>query len=274
MCLLCLGSSSCSISSPLHFYLIPTLAASMENSEQVLNESCNSYRWLMCIKSSLDSLNDSHRSFDTQDSSSFIEVDPECISLRWAIDVNGFGFDLPRSQSSDHILFSNGLLQLPVLDKSESLSSSRSLLSQPSHCRSISSSLISSTLFHSAQDTPSSRNLASRNAKLRHCAGCLKKVIWRCMCLLMHLCEKVKGLRLTSSRSDKSCTNLAGSSQRTSGSCSSRECCRSYADISIHDAILHCKKSNVRCLQVYNTCYYSAKTHLEFLLTFFLCSLC
>ncbi|RZS01980.1 hypothetical protein BHM03_00031945 [Ensete ventricosum] len=190
MCLLCLGSSSCSISSPLHFYLIPTLAASMENSEQVLNESCNSYRWLMCIKSSLDSVNDSHRSFDTQDSSSFIEVDPECISLRWAIDANGFGFDLPRSQSSDHILFSNGLLQLPVLDKSESLSSSRSLLSQPSHCRSISSSLISSTLFHSAQDTPSSRNLASRNAKLRHCAGCLKKVIWRCMCLLMHLCEK------------------------------------------------------------------------------------
>ncbi|URE05078.1 hypothetical protein MUK42_21394 [Musa troglodytarum] len=217
----------------------------MENSEQVLSESCNSYRWLMCIKSSLDSLGDSHRSFDTQDSSSFIEVDPECISLRWAIDANGFGFDLPRSESSDCILFSSGLLQLPVLDKSESLSSSTSLLSLPNHCRSISSSLISSTLFHSAHDTPSSRSLASRNAKLRHCAGCLKKVIWRYMCFLMHLCEKVKALRLTPSRSEKSRTNLAGSSQRTSDSRSSIECCPSYADISIHDAILHCKKSNV-----------------------------
>ncbi|WOK99026.1 putative membrane-associated kinase regulator 6 [Canna indica] len=86
-----------------------------------------------------------------------------------------------------------------------------------------SSSLNSSARFSSAENT--------RNANPKSPAAS-KRILWKRLCLLKTLCKKIRDLRLTSSKTTKRCTDS-----------SSIEWCRSNADISINDAILHCKKS-------------------------------
>ncbi|CAL9167551.1 unnamed protein product [Musa hybrid cultivar] len=283
-----------SFSAPFPPALLPTPAASsMEASEEQLLGDSFSYRWLINAESCA-SLGDSHRSFDAPDGGgcSFIEIDPGFISMRWTSDaINSFGFVLPTStqrpapQVHADKIFSNGLLlPLHVPGPPETLVARRSSLSRP-RCavrEGANTSPTSSPLFHTASSSPNwmssscsspynNNQASSRGGKLssrlvRNCAKSPKKILCEYFCFLLPLYKMVKDFRLTSSKSTSSCKYSARSSPRTSSALSGIEWCRSNADISIYDAILHCKKSIVSskspCYKVLLTSFLSRRSLL------------
>ncbi|CAL9766917.1 unnamed protein product [Musa acuminata subsp. burmannicoides] len=232
----------------------------MESSQQQqrLDDSF-SYGWLVSVKPS-EPLGDSHRSVDTQDGGgSFIELDPGYISMRWTDDGHDFDFSLPEPHHQAQVqadqIFSDGHL-LPLHLRSPSAGEAGK--SQPTYSCAVPSraaSANSSPLFHSAKSSPycasswsPSSSLASRSGKfhsqlVRSCAKSPKKILCKYFCFLMPLYKMVKDFRRSSWRSVGSCKDSARSSPRTSNALSSIDWCRSNADISIYDAILHCKKS-------------------------------
>ncbi|RWW45028.1 hypothetical protein BHE74_00049163 [Ensete ventricosum] len=230
-----------------------------QQQQQRLDDSF-SYGWLTSVNPS-EPLGDSHRSVDTQDGGgSFIELDPGYISMRWTDDGHDFGFSLPgpHRQAQVHAdqIFSDGHL-LPLHLRSPSAGEASKSQPTPS-CAVLSraASANSSPLFHSAKSSPycasswspSSSSLASRSGKfhsqlVRSCAKSPKKILCKYFCFMMPLYKMVKDFRLSSWRSVGSYKDSARSSPRTSNALSSIDWCRSNADISIYDAILHCKKS-------------------------------
>ncbi|WOK98740.1 putative membrane-associated kinase regulator 6 [Canna indica] len=222
----------------------------MDTSQQLLLNDSFSFGWLLNAKSSSSSslaaaLGDSHRSVDTQDGGgSFIELDPNFISLRWT--ANDLDYGLPRPQPiQDHAIRSSSVdggveaacsaLDSAILTKSQSVNSNRY------NQRGGASANSSPLLFHSAKSSPSSP-LDSR--LVSSCAKSPKKIICKYLCFVTPLYKIVKGLRVASSRSGSGgCRDSARSTPRTSNALSSIDWCRSDADISIYDAILHCKKS-------------------------------
>ncbi|WOL06289.1 hypothetical protein Cni_G15021 [Canna indica] len=191
----------------------------MEMAKQEPDESF-SFRWFTRTES------DSRRSID---SGSFIEMDPaDCISMRWTIDAanGGFAFDHNDNDNDDD--------DLPVaaeahVHEAKPRDSSRSLLlSQPSS--SLNSSVV---VLHSPHEhDDDAPKIAKRCAKLKSSPAAairyLKKMLWRYLSFLVQV---------------KSCTS-ARRIRTSSSSSSSVQWCRSDADISIYDAILHCKRSN------------------------------
>ncbi|XP_009382249.2 uncharacterized protein LOC103970265 [Musa acuminata AAA Group] len=205
------------------------------------------------------------------DGGSSIDMDPESISTRWmSSSADVFDFNLPLYESSFLVhadqIFSDGLLlplhsaTAPKLSvaydcSSKSLPSRRSTFcSSPSRAASSISSHL--PVFLQAKATPSSASSCSSidltpkswKPKLhffRNCTRPSKRTLRRCLCFLMPLYKKVKCLRLVSSKTVRSRKDSAGGSPKpkTSNPFSSVEWCRSNADISIHDAILHCKRS-------------------------------
>ncbi|CAL9124916.1 unnamed protein product [Musa textilis] len=187
-------------------------------------------------------------------------MDPESISTRWmSSSADFFDFNLPLSESSFLVhadqIFSNGLL-LPLYSAAApKLSvaydcSSKSLPSRSTFCSSpgrTASSFQAKTTPSSASSC-SSIDLTPKSWKpklhlFRNCTRPSKRTLRRCLCFLMPLYKKVKCLRLVSSKTVRSRKDSAGGSPKTGNPFSSVEWCRSNADISIHDAILHCKRS-------------------------------
>ncbi|RWW18877.1 hypothetical protein GW17_00017110 [Ensete ventricosum] len=200
--------------------------------------------------------------------SSSTHMDPRSISTRWMSGAaHVFDFNLPLSESSFLVhadqVFSDGLLlplhsaTAPKLSvayncSSKSLPSRRTLCSSPTRTASSISSQL--PVFLQAKATPSSAASCSsidltpkswkpRMHLFRNCTRPSKRTLGRCLCFLMPLYKKVKCLRLASSKTVRSRKDSAGASPKTSNPFSSVEWCRSNADISIHDAILHCKRS-------------------------------
>ncbi|XP_008803934.1 probable membrane-associated kinase regulator 6 [Phoenix dactylifera] len=253
----------------------------METSQQLFGDSF-SYGWLVNIKPSFESLNSSfRRSFDGS-SFIEMDPDLFSMRwTNDAHDFN-FNLPSSQSPVSVHAdqIFSNGLL-LPLhlnnppqsevgcesfgtnFSRSNSLDSSKALLSRSNRFQSryfytvqsrpVSSN--SSPLFHSAESTPismslscSSKSVASRSGKFkspffRNCTKSPKKILWKYLCLLMPLYNKVRGLSLSSPKSATSCRDSVRDSPRMTTAFSSIEWCRGNADSSIYDAILHCKRS-------------------------------
>ncbi|WOL07483.1 hypothetical protein Cni_G16225 [Canna indica] len=208
----------------------------MESSQQLLSDS-SSYRWLIAC------LNDSDLSAAAV-GCSFIELDPAFLSLRCTID--DFNFDLPLASHcsvpvhGDKMIFSSGRLLPPAI--------SNASIPPSSHKVGSSSSASSSPLFHTARSSPSwtsscsSCNHASRRGATGFSSP--KKILRKYLFFLMPLFKTVQEFKQhNSKKSVRRCKDSARSSPRTSNALSSIEWCRSNADISIYDAILHCKKS-------------------------------
>ncbi|WOL09982.1 hypothetical protein Cni_G18736 [Canna indica] len=247
--------------SPITLHLSRAPEACMATSQQQLISESFSRRWPMNTKSPSHDLNVGrrHLSFGAQDAG--------FASRRRASTAaadDDFDFNTPKSESSFQVhadqIFSKGFLlhlhghsttttapKYAVACNSHSLiSSSKSLLiSRPA----ISNGAL--PLFHSAKVSPnsscSSVDAASKSYwkfKLHFLGNCMKsskKTLGRCFSFVTPPYKKVRCL--SASKSARSCKDSARSYPRTSSSFSNMNLCRSNADISIYDAILHCKKS-------------------------------
>lgn len=240
----------------------------MEPMNQISIESF-SYGWLNTINPTFDfdRLGDSlRRSFEALDGSSFIEMDPDFFSIRWT-DLAGFDFSLPASsESSDLVLadqiFSNGKL-LPsstlkkkearfssdsALDRSISIDAAKALLAEGNHWDDSISIGASTTLFSSY-----SMPLNSGSEKLKlplnsHRRSSPGRMLRKYLNFLIPLYRKVKRLKMMSSRTARS---RRGDSPTSSAKSEFSNIDRNRAsrvfdwefESSIHDAVLHCKKS-------------------------------
>ncbi|KAK9724706.1 hypothetical protein RND81_05G093500 [Saponaria officinalis] len=190
---------------------------------QPLSIESFSYRWLINLKPSfIESLSDSFRAaLDSSDesSSSFIEMDPNMPpSRRFTKLDNDFDFNVPVSDQSVPAdeLFSNGLL-LPLVD--------------------------SSSFFQDVQnrrgDSSSAGHQKTQSSSLRRCRSLLsRKMFEKYLYFLFPLLKKIQFL------TSKSKQNSRQASLRTSV-CSSPDDWRRSCDFesSIHEAVLHCKRS-------------------------------
>lgn len=220
---------------------------------QPLSIESFSYSWLIDLKPSLDqSISDSFRAvLNSSDESSFIEMDPNMPpSKRFKkLDkdfVFDFDFDLPCCEETPAAivhadeLFSNGLL-LPLFDPSK-----------------IESSVNSSPLFSDGQkerrSSSADNGMKFRCSSLRRCRSLLsRKTFEKYLDFMCPLLEKIRCCRLKSKRNRgggkriwavKSGSFSTEASPRTSvGSCGG-DWRRSFdSEGSIHEAVLHCKRS-------------------------------
>ncbi|KAG6537721.1 hypothetical protein ZIOFF_002816 [Zingiber officinale] len=245
----------------------------MEVSHQLLQPNDSfSYAWLIDVKSSSSAaaaaavvVGDSRRSHD-DGAGSFIEIDPDgFFSMRWSTSNDGFDFDfsLPPPQCSDQVhadqIFSGGHL-LPLLDRQRQFAGAVT----PSARRLTESQSANSNRF----DSPRRICAGSSTPGPAKSSSSAKKTARKYFCFLTPLYKTVKDLMLVASSSSSSFTSSfsssssssssssfksastgkdsARSSPRSSNAMSSADLCRgSNADISVNDAILHCKKSIV-----------------------------
>ncbi|KAI0488084.1 hypothetical protein KFK09_027910 [Dendrobium nobile] len=239
----------------------------MENRSQISIESF-SYEWLNNINPTFDfdSLEDSlRRSFEAQDSSSFIEMDPDFFSIRWT-DLEGFDFNLPAGcEPSDLVhadqIFSNGLL-LPLsttlkekqasfsadsaLTRSVSMDFSKTLLFDRNHWDN-SVSTNTSPAYYSPYSLPLDSGASKLKLPLnRHRKNSAWKILRQYLNFLIPLYKKVKKLKMISLRTTRSCGDSPISLARMTNEFSNIEQNRAFNwefESSIHDAVLHCKKS-------------------------------
>ncbi|CAA7402694.1 unnamed protein product [Spirodela intermedia] len=240
----------------------------MEALQPLCNDSF-SYRWLM-------------NGEDTE-GGAFIEIDPRLASLRRAIDAaHDFDFGLSGSQSPALVhadqIFSDGLI-LPlhmstparrqqadgsrssdsddsILSRSLSLDSSSLLLSlSKRHHRSpYSSAGASQPASPHSSTSPLRFDPSAKRAFSRKQPTVSKKILQKYLCFLLPLYKKVKGLKLSwrpggSSMvvpsTPRSCASSFMGSPRAGDDCCrlTRAALDSGMEKSIHDAVLHCKKS-------------------------------
>ncbi|KAJ0962945.1 hypothetical protein J5N97_028067 [Dioscorea zingiberensis] len=223
----------------------------METFQQNPSESF-SFNWLMNIKPSIDTLNESLRfSFDTLETGSFIEMDPKLISMRWSTcDSHDFDFN-PSSNSQPPVIvsadqiFADGRL-LPLhppasLNRSLSLDSCKSLLSRSSRHGEQLQYVHATPARYSSPNNQSIANHSLPSPK-HNCSKSPKKIICKYLCFLMPLYKKVKCFRfVTPARSARIYTDSVETSPRTSNAYTTMLDMRSE---SIHDAVLYCKNSN------------------------------
>ena len=220
----------------------------MEASQPLSIESF-SYSWLINLKPSFESLDDSLRtSLDVSDeASSFIEMDPRMPpSKRFFRNSQDFNFDFPISQPPLGIvhadeLFSNGLIMPLFMEplKIEAYKSSYSLPATP-----ISSS-------HAPKHVLSASN--SRCSSLRRCRRSSKRILHKYLDFLRPLYRRILGRRTVSRAENvvnsrmqevKSWVYSPEASPRTSTAYSTgdwRKSCDSES--SIYEAVLYCKRS-------------------------------
>ncbi|XP_042423902.1 probable membrane-associated kinase regulator 6 [Zingiber officinale] len=235
----------------------------MDASQQLLlPDDSFSCAWLIDLNSSAaataaaEAVGDSQRSHDG--AGSFIEIEPDYFfSIRWSTD-DQFDFGLPSPQCSAQVhadqIFSDGHL-LPLRHDQPP-----SAADAPSGPRLAKSQSVNSP----PQKTPAgpaTKSSSSSSSLLR--SKSQKKNTCKYLCFLMPLYKTVKDLRLLSSSSPSFSSSSSSSSSysssfksantgkdsvrsspRTSDAMSSVDLCRGInSDISIDDAILHCKKS-------------------------------
>nr|KYP74833.1 hypothetical protein KK1_007526 [Cajanus cajan] len=221
----------------------------METSQPLSIESF-SYSWLVNLRPSLESLDNSLRtSLDASDEASFIEMDPRMTpSKRFFMNSQDSKFDFPISQSPLNLvhadeLFSNGYL-MPLfveslqMEEYESSDSNTSLVSSshapkseaptgPSRCLSLKRCrTLSRRVFHKYMDF-----LRPLYRRLRGHKSSTESVAKRA--------EAVKNRRYYSDTSPR--ISVAFSADDWRYSCDSES--------SIYEAVLHCKRSigNGKC---------------------------
>ncbi|KAJ4705916.1 putative Membrane-associated kinase regulator-like protein [Melia azedarach] len=219
----------------------------METSQPLSIESF-SYSWLVNLKPSLESLDNSLRaSLDACDEASFIEMDPRMPpSKRFLRSSQDFKFDFPTSQSPLALvhadeLFSNGYVMPLFLDpeKMEAFEAPDSTLSLPT------SSHVAKLVVPGSKTT--------RSSSLRRCRKLSKRIFQKYLDFLIRpLYRKIRGRR-SSSRVETGDTRVhvmnswvysAATSPRISVAYSAddwRKSCDSES--SIYEAVLHCKRS-------------------------------
>ncbi|GAV92653.1 hypothetical protein CFOL_v3_36031 [Cephalotus follicularis] len=204
----------------------------METAAQPLSIESFSYSWLINLKPSLESLDDSVRaSLDAFDEAYFIEMDPRMPpSKRFFTNSQDLIFDFPISQTPLSLvhadqLFSNGYVMPLFVDplKMEAFQASTpSLLPTP--------------------------NLAvpvakTRCSSLRRCRKLSKRIFHNYFDFLRPLYQKIRGCKLSS----RAATGIQEfeTSPRISKAYSSPDEWRKSCDSesSINEAVLHCKKS-------------------------------
>ncbi|KAK9292495.1 hypothetical protein L1049_020468 [Liquidambar formosana] len=217
----------------------------MENSRPLSIESF-SYSWLINLKPSFESLDDSLRaSLDVSDEASFIEMDPRLPpSKRFLRDARDFNFDFPISQSPLTIvhadeLFSNGLIMPFFVDplKMEAYDALDTIPTSPNSS-------------HAPKIVLSASEI--RCPSLRRCRRLSKRIIQKYLDFLRPLFQRIRGRRSgvrpetfdTRSEVVKNRVYSVESSPRRSVTyCLDdwRKSCDSES--SIYEAVLHCKKS-------------------------------
>ncbi|KAL0905875.1 hypothetical protein M5K25_024320 [Dendrobium thyrsiflorum] len=217
----------------------------METTQQISNDSF-SLNWLSNIKHSLDFLEESlRRSFDGLDGNSFIEMDPDFFSLRWTNSID-FDFSLPSCDGplvvhADQIFFNGHLLPLQVINTSKNNDGSITLsknwddsVSTNSSPSFTSSDTMTMKSCHNKQKLP----LLKRNTKSP------VKMLRKYLYFLIPLYKKVLNLKKASSKMPRSFDDSPRSPPRMS--IERRRGNRVFdvpSESSIHDAVLHCKKS-------------------------------
>ncbi|XP_057995125.1 probable membrane-associated kinase regulator 6 isoform X1 [Hevea brasiliensis] len=218
---------------------------SMETSQPLSIESF-SYRWLVNLKPSLESLDNSLRaSLDASDEASFIEMDPKMPpSKRFFRNSQDFKFDFPISQSPLTVvhadeLFCNGYLKPLFVDP----------LKVDTYEVSDSNSAIPSS-SHTPKAVVSVRK--TRSSSLRRCRTLSKQIFQKYFEFLRPLYRRIRGHR-SSSRAESMDTNVqvvkswlysAETSPRISVAYSVDDWRRSCdSESSIYEAVLHCKRS-------------------------------
>ena len=224
----------------------------MEASQPLSIESF-SYSWLVNLRPSLESLDNSFRySLDASDEASFIEMDPrKPPSKRFFRNSQDFKFDLPISQSSLALvhadeLFSNGYvmplfvdpLKMEAYNYKASDCSTPTLLPSPSHASKV---LI-------PNDIP------RRSSSIRRCRKLSKHIFQKYMDFLRPLFQRL-GRSKSSSKADsvdkrvhkvvKNWVYSSETSPRISVAYSADDDWRKSCDSesSIYEAVLHCKRS-------------------------------
>ncbi|KAJ0100311.1 hypothetical protein Patl1_20262 [Pistacia atlantica] len=218
----------------------------METSQPLSIESF-SYSWLVNLKPSLESLDNSFRaSLDACDEASFIEMDPRMPpSKRFIRNSQEFKFDFPSSQTPLALvhadeLFSNGYVMPLFVDqlKMEAYEASDSSLTLPS------------TSSHASKlVVPACKR---RCSSLRRCRKVSKRIFQKYLDFLRPLYQRISGHR-SSSRAETVDTRVhvmntwvysAETTPRASVAYSAddwRKSCDSES--SIYEAVLHCKRS-------------------------------
>ncbi|KDP22197.1 hypothetical protein JCGZ_26028 [Jatropha curcas] len=216
----------------------------METSQPLSIESF-SYSWLVNLKPSLESLDNSLRaSLDASDEASFIEMDPKMTpSKRFFRNSQDFKFDFPISQSPLTVvhadeLFSNGYVMPLFVDplKIESYEVSDSSPALPP-----------------SSNTPKVVSaMQTRSSSLRRCRTLSKKIFHKYFDFLRPLYRRIRGHR-SSSRAENTDTKVqvvkswlysTESSPRISVAYSVDDWRRSCdSESSIYEAVLHCKRS-------------------------------
>ncbi|CAK9176941.1 unnamed protein product [Ilex paraguariensis] len=217
----------------------------METSQPLSIESF-SYSWLVNLKPSFDSLEDSFRaSLDASDEASFIEMDPKLTPSKRFFKVSqDFNFDFPISQSPLTLvhadeLISNGFL-MPLFVKPLKMEAYDALNSTPS--TPVSSD--SQKNVHTASKV--------RCSSLRRCRRLSKQIFQKYLDFLRLLCQRIQG-RKSGSRAGTIDARMQevenweyspATSPRTSEAYPAdnwRSSCDSES--SIYEAVLHCKKT-------------------------------
>jgi hypothetical protein len=210
---------------------------------QTLSIESFSYSWLVNINPSFDSLAESFRaSIDASDEASFIEMDPKLpASKRFFIGSQEFNFDFPLSESPLTLvhadeLISDGFL-VPLFVKS-----SKNM------------EVYDDDTPDSTPTTPISSNVQKngkiRRLSLRRCRILSKRILDKYLELIRPLCQKLRRRRFASrieAADDSRMQEVAYSpatSPRTSSGYSVRNWSMSCdSESSIHEAVLHCKRS-------------------------------
>ncbi|XP_044467973.1 probable membrane-associated kinase regulator 6 [Mangifera indica] len=219
----------------------------METSQPISIESF-SYRWLVNLKPSLESLDNSLRaSFDACDEAAFIEMDPRMPPSKRFIRNSqaDFKFDFPSSQTPIALvdadqLFSNGYVMPLFVDqlKMEAYQVSDSSLPLPS------------TSSHGSKlVVPACKR---RCSSLRRCRKVSKRIFQKYLDFLRPLYQRIRGHR-SNSRAETGDRRVhvmntwvysAETTPRVSVAYSAddwRKSCDSES--SIYEAVLHCKRS-------------------------------
>ena len=225
----------------------------METSQPLSIESF-SYSWLVNLKPSLDSLDNSLRtSLDASDEASFIEMDPKMPpSKRFFRRSQDFKFDFPTSPSPLGLvhadeLISNGYLMPLFLDP---LAYEASSSSHHHH-----QSLPINSLHSPKTGVPSGNSDCS--SSLRRCRRLSKRILQKYLNFLRPLYRRIRGPNKPSSKSsghvDKRVQvgksrvfSSETASPRISVAYSADEYCwrkSCDSDSSIYEAVLHCKRS-------------------------------
>ncbi|PON58244.1 putative membrane-associated kinase regulator [Parasponia andersonii] len=221
----------------------------METSQPLSIESF-SYSWLVNLKPSLESLDNSLRtSLDASDEASFIEMDPRMPpSKRFFRNSQDFKFDFPTSPSPLSLvhadeLISNGYLMPLFLDplKMEVYEASSSSENKPN------------SLHLPNPGIPAGN---SDFSSLRRCRRLSRRIIQKYLNFLRPLYRRIRGHNKASSKTAahvEKRVQMGNSrvfysetaSPRISVADSADDCWRTScdSDSSIYEAVLHCKRS-------------------------------